>query len=103
MNTLAPEKIVNSSSHKEQAHKEPPPRERILAAAHELFYKHGIHVVSVDQIAEAASSNKMTLYRHFKSKDELVKNVKCQAFTNAIRIRRTRFRSPNPMCSRPVR
>ena len=28
--------------------------------------------MSVDQIAEAASSNKMTLYRHFKSKDELV-------------------------------
>jgi len=77
MNTLAPEKIVNGSSGKEQprteqAHKERPPRARILAAAHALFYKHGIHVVSVDQIAEAASSNKMTLYRHFKSKDELV-------------------------------
>ena len=67
MNTLAPEKNVNGSPTKE-----PPPRERILSAAHDLFYKHGIHVVSVDQIAEAASSNKMTLYRHFKSKDELV-------------------------------
>lgn len=66
MDTLAPEKIVNGPE------KEPSPRERILAAAHDLFYKHGIHVVSVDQIAEAASSNKMTLYRHFKSKDELV-------------------------------
>jgi AcrR family transcriptional regulator len=33
---------------------------------------HGIHAISVDQVAEAASSNKMTLYRHFKSKDELV-------------------------------
>jgi AcrR family transcriptional regulator len=52
--------------------KELPPRDRILAAAHDLFYRHGIHVVSVDQIAEAAASNKMTLYRHFKSKDELV-------------------------------
>ena len=49
-----------------------PPRERILAAARELFYERGIHSVSVDQVAEAASSNKMTLYRHFKSKDELV-------------------------------
>ncbi len=48
------------------------PRERILAAACELFYQHGIHVVSVDQVAEAAESNKMTLYRHFKSKDDLV-------------------------------
>jgi AcrR family transcriptional regulator len=49
-----------------------PPRERILAAARELFYRHGIRGVGVDAIAEAASTNKMTLYRHFGSKDELV-------------------------------
>lgn len=49
-----------------------PPRERILSTARELFYRHGIHAVSVDAIAEAASTNKMTLYRHFKSKDDLV-------------------------------
>jgi AcrR family transcriptional regulator len=49
-----------------------PPRERILAAARELFYKHGIRAVGVDAIAEAAATNKMTLYRHFGSKDELV-------------------------------
>jgi AcrR family transcriptional regulator len=48
------------------------PRERILAAARELFYRHGIHVVGVDAIAEAAETNKMTLYRHFGSKDELI-------------------------------
>jgi AcrR family transcriptional regulator len=51
---------------------EPPPRTRILQAARELFYRHGIHAVGVDAIAEAAQTNKMTLYRHFKSKDELV-------------------------------
>ena len=49
-----------------------PPRERILAVARELFYRRGIHAVGVDAIAEAASTNKMTLYRHFSSKDELV-------------------------------
>jgi AcrR family transcriptional regulator len=49
-----------------------PPRERILAAARELFYKHGIRAIGVDAIAEAAATNKMTLYRHFGSKDELV-------------------------------
>jgi AcrR family transcriptional regulator len=50
----------------------PPPRERILAAARELFYRRGIHAVGVDAIAEAAGTNKMTLYRHFASKDVLV-------------------------------
>jgi AcrR family transcriptional regulator len=51
---------------------QPPPRERILAAARDLFYEHGIRAVGVDAIAEAAATNKMTLYRHFGSKDDLV-------------------------------
>lgn len=49
-----------------------PPRERIIAAARDLFYRHGIRAVGVDAIAEAAGTNKMTLYRHFESKDVLV-------------------------------
>src|SRR5882672_10063573 len=49
-----------------------PPRERILQAARELFYRDGINAVSVEAIATAAETNKMTLYRHYSSKDELV-------------------------------
>ena len=49
-----------------------PPRERILQAARALFYRDGINAVSVDAIATAAATNKMTLYRHFSSKDELI-------------------------------
>lgn len=49
-----------------------PPRERILQAARELFYRDGIRAVGVEAIAAAAGTNKMTLYRHFASKDELV-------------------------------
>src|ERR1700693_551144 len=48
------------------------PRARILAAASDLFYRHGVRAVGVEAIAEAAHTNKMTLYRHFVSKDELV-------------------------------
>src|SRR5437763_1204435 len=48
------------------------PRERILAAASDLFYRNGVRAVGVESIAEAAGTNKMTLYRHFESKDELV-------------------------------
>jgi AcrR family transcriptional regulator len=55
-----------------QASRQAPPRERILAAASELFYRNGIRAVGVEAIAEAAGTNKMTLYRHFSSKDELV-------------------------------
>ena len=49
-----------------------PPRERILAVAADLFYRHGIRAIGVEAIAEAAGTNKMTLYRHFASKDQLV-------------------------------
>jgi AcrR family transcriptional regulator len=48
------------------------PRERLLAVAGDLFYRHGIRAVGVESIADAAGTNKMTLYRHFASKDELV-------------------------------
>src|SRR5437867_158345 len=57
---------------KRQSAQAPPPRERILHAARELFYRDGIKAVSVDAIAAAAGTNKMTLYRHFSSRDELV-------------------------------
>ena len=49
-----------------------PPRARLLAAAGDLFYTHGIRAVGIEAIAEAAGTNKMTLYRHFDSKDVLV-------------------------------
>src|SRR4029077_15713652 len=50
----------------------PRPRERIISTARDLFRKHGIRGIGVDAIAEAADTNKMTLYRHFGSKDDLV-------------------------------
>lgn len=50
----------------------PRPRERIAEAARDLFHKHGIRGIGVDAIAEAAGTNKMTLYRHFGSKDDLI-------------------------------
>ncbi|MCW6509374.1 TetR/AcrR family transcriptional regulator [Lichenifustis flavocetrariae] len=48
------------------------PRERIVATARDLFHKFGIRSIGVDTIAEAAGTNKMTLYRHFGSKDDLI-------------------------------
>jgi AcrR family transcriptional regulator len=50
----------------------PGPRDRILTVARDLFYRHGIRGVGVDAIAEVAGTNKMTLYRHFASKDVLI-------------------------------
>ena len=47
-------------------------RDRIFDTACDLFYKHGIRAVGVDAIANEAGTNKMSFYRSFPSKDELV-------------------------------
>lgn len=48
------------------------PRDRILATARDLFYRDGIRAVGVEVIAAEAGTNKMTLYRNFGSKEELI-------------------------------
>jgi AcrR family transcriptional regulator len=48
-------------------------RERLLAAAEELFYDEGVHVVGIDRVIERAGVAKATLYSVFGSKDELVR------------------------------
>jgi AcrR family transcriptional regulator len=47
-------------------------QERILQAASELFYSQGIKATGVEAIVKLAGTNKMTLYKYFPSKDDLV-------------------------------
>jgi AcrR family transcriptional regulator len=47
-------------------------RERLLAAANELFYEEGIHTVGIDRVIERAGVAKASLYSAFGSKEELV-------------------------------
>jgi AcrR family transcriptional regulator len=47
-------------------------RERILETAYELFSRHGTRAVGVDRIIAECGIAKMTLYRNFPSKDELI-------------------------------
>jgi AcrR family transcriptional regulator len=48
-------------------------RDRLLAAANELFYNEGIHTVGIDRVIEQAGVAKASLYNTFGSKDELVR------------------------------
>ena len=47
-------------------------RERILDAADRLFYNEGIHAVGIQRVVEEAGVTRVTLYRHFPGKDELI-------------------------------
>jgi AcrR family transcriptional regulator len=48
-------------------------RDRLLAAANELFYQEGIHAVGIERVLERAGVAKASLYSTFGSKDELVR------------------------------
>ena len=49
-----------------------PPRERILHTAHDLFYRDGIRATGIDRVIAESGVAKVTFYRQFASKDELI-------------------------------
>lgn len=55
------------------AARKPSARDRLLAAADELFYTEGVHTVGIDRIIERAGVAKASLYSAFGSKEELVR------------------------------
>ncbi len=65
MSAGAPETGVRTTSG-------PATRARILAAAGELFYANGIRATSADRIIDQVGITKVTFYRHFRSKSDLV-------------------------------
>jgi AcrR family transcriptional regulator len=70
---MRPKKTATAKTLKQAApHEERSARERLLAAASDLFYRRGIRSVGIDEVIAAADVAKMSLYRSFPSKDELV-------------------------------
>lgn len=51
----------------------PSARERILLTAHELFYREGIRATGVDRVIAESGVAKVTFYRHFPSKNDLIR------------------------------
>src|SRR3984957_20741692 len=79
----------------------PSARERLLAAADELFYHEGVQSVGVDRVVQKAGVAKASLYSQFGSKEELV-----QAYLDArhaetrkqVERTLTRFRTRASAC-----
>lgn len=51
----------------------PSAAERILSTAHDLFYRDGIRATGIDRVIAEAGVTKVTFYRHFPSKNDLVR------------------------------
>ena len=50
-----------------------PARERILRVAHDLFYRDGIRATGIDRVIAEAGVTKVTFYRHYPSKNDLIR------------------------------
>lgn len=48
------------------------PKEKLFQTAARLFYQYGYRATGVDTIASESGIGKMTLYRHYPSKDDLI-------------------------------
>jgi AcrR family transcriptional regulator len=73
------------------------PRERLLAAANELFYAEGIHTVGIDRLIERAGVAKASLYSSFGGKEELVRaylQARAEARRARISSRLARYDEP---------
>ncbi len=60
-------------------------RDQLVEAALELFNKEGFHATGIDKVLAAAGVAKMTMYKHFRSKEELILAV--------LRLRDERWRN----------
>jgi AcrR family transcriptional regulator len=74
-----------------------PARQRLLAAAGELFYKEGVQSVGIDRVIERAGVAKASLYGNFKGKDDLVRaylDARYQARRAAIEAKVALHKAP---------
>jgi len=64
--------MVISSAQSRRERKKAAVREQIVASSIQLFSRHGLAEVTVDQIAEAADIGKGTIYNYFETKEDIV-------------------------------
>jgi AcrR family transcriptional regulator len=74
-----------------------PARERLLAAADELFYEEGVNLVGIDRVIERAGVAKASLYDCFGSKEELIRAY----LQRRHEARQARLRDRLSRCSTP--
>ncbi|HTJ69539.1 MAG TPA: TetR/AcrR family transcriptional regulator [Actinospica sp.] len=88
-NTAGPANTASSAK--------PSARERLLAAADELFYREGVHTVGIDRVIEHAGVAKASLYNTFGSKEALIRAYLDKRHTSVldrIAVHLERYDSP---------
>jgi len=71
-------------------------RKQLVHTAKDLFFKYGIKRVTVEEICQEANVSKMTFYKHYKNKNELVKTMIMQLTDEALEKYRRLMNSDMP-------
>jgi AcrR family transcriptional regulator len=66
---------------------------QILETAQRLLWKHGIRKITIEEVCYEAGVSKMTFYKHFKNKNELVKVIITRFFDSSIKKMRDMIES----------
>lgn len=67
--------------------------DQIVSASYKLFMRHGIRRISVEEICESASVSKMTFYKYFKNKSDLIKFIIDKIYSEQIELYRKIMKS----------
>lgn len=74
-------------------------KEAILNSAEKLFYQHGFHAVGVKSILNNAEVAPMTMYYHFKSKEEVIKEILVQRDRRYLQVIEDKITKENGISS----
>jgi len=59
--------------------------QQIITTAHDLFFRFGLKRVSIEEICNTANVSKMTFYKHFKNKNDLLKFLMGEIYDQAFK------------------
>jgi AcrR family transcriptional regulator len=76
--------------------KNSPKFRQIEKTAKDLFWKHGMNRVTVEEICERSAVSKMTFYKYFSNKTELAKYILQKLFDEGIQVYRDIMESNKP-------
>ena len=79
-----------------------PRRQKLIDTAYRLFNEHGYHATGIDWILAESGVAKATLYKHFKSKDELILAVLQQRHDELYESTRTGLEAASAKTGQPV-
>ncbi len=80
-----------------------PKRAQILKTGKDLFWKFGIRRVTIEEICKEATVSKMTFYKFFSNKTELVKSIMDEIYTSSVEEYRNFMDSDLPFTEKVAR